>query len=75
MLSWLVDVVNMYQIIDPMTITFPDDFDPDIRLAKTKFITLVNLLKNEGDEERLASILRVRLYPYCILALNNDLGL
>ncbi|XP_042887395.1 kinetochore protein NDC80 homolog [Penaeus japonicus] len=58
MLSWLVDVVNMYQIIDPMTITFPDDFDPDIRLAKTKFITLVNLLKNEGDEERLASILR-----------------
>lgn len=59
MLSWLVDVVNTYQIIDPMKITFPDDFNPEIRLAKAKLSTLVKLIHTEEDEERQQSVIEV----------------
>lgn len=47
MLAWLVDVVNTYESLDPVSIAFPVDFESSINLSKIKFSTHVNVFKCE----------------------------
>ncbi|XP_042886835.1 kinetochore protein NDC80 homolog isoform X2 [Penaeus japonicus] len=52
MLAWLVDVVNMFNYINPVPIAFPNDFDSDINLAKSRFTVLVELANCDDDTEK-----------------------
>lgn len=51
MLSWIVDVVNIYNSVEPMSQAFPDDFDVDINKEKCKFIAMVKCVQFSEDKD------------------------
>lgn len=68
MLAWLVDVVNMFNYINPVPIAFPNDFDSDINLAKSRFTVLVELANCDDDTEKCEAQLEVCLWNFEFIA-------
>lgn len=54
MLSWLVDVVNIYNSVDPVSQAFPEDFESDINQPKVKFNAMVSCV-HFGDDQAASS--------------------
>ncbi|CAL4065635.1 unnamed protein product, partial [Meganyctiphanes norvegica] len=51
MLSWLVEVVNIYASVDPVSQAFPEDFEVELNNPKVKFTSMVKCFHAGGEED------------------------
>ena len=55
MLVWLVDLVELYDAVDPAALVFPpndeDDMEDKITESELIFVTMIKISKNASEEE------------------------